>query len=64
LETPRLFLELAARTSEQSGEKGLGQGEEGEHDGHSDRAAEFLCDGKTFQKDNQLCSTPPIRPLW
>jgi hypothetical protein len=26
---------------------------------------EFLSgDGRTFQKDNYLCSTPPIRPLW
>ena len=26
---------------------------------------EFLCgDGRTFQKENHLCSTPPIRPLW
>jgi hypothetical protein len=26
---------------------------------------EFLCgDGRTFQKDNHLCSTPPIRSLW
>jgi hypothetical protein len=34
-------------------------------DGHSDRAPEFLCgDGITFQKDNHLFSTPPIRPLW
>ncbi|KAK6302769.1 hypothetical protein J4Q44_G00271240 [Coregonus suidteri] len=25
----------------------------------------FLCgDGRTFQKDNHFCSTPPIRPLW
>jgi hypothetical protein len=25
---------------------------------------EFLCgDGRTFQKDNHLCSTSPIRPL-
>jgi hypothetical protein len=25
---------------------------------------ELLCgDGKTFQKDNHLCSTPPFRPL-
>ena len=32
---------------------------------HPDRAPEFLCgDGRTFQKDNHLCSTPPIRPLW
>ena len=32
---------------------------------HSDRALEFLCgDGRTFQKDNHLRSTPPIRPLW
>uniref|UniRef100_A0AAZ3SLV7 Sleeping Beauty transposase HTH domain-containing protein n=1 Tax=Oncorhynchus tshawytscha TaxID=74940 RepID=A0AAZ3SLV7_ONCTS len=21
-------------------------------------------DGRTIQKDNHLCSTPPIRPLW
>ena len=47
--------------TEQSGEKDLGQ----KPDGHSDRALEFLCgDGKTFQKDNHLCSTPPTRPLW
>jgi hypothetical protein len=26
---------------------------------------ELLCgNGKTFQKDNHLCSTPPIRLLW
>ena len=26
---------------------------------------EFLCgDGRTFQKDNHLCSTPPIRLYW
>jgi hypothetical protein len=26
---------------------------------------EFLCrDGRTFQNYNNLCSTPPIRPLW
>jgi transposase len=32
---------------------------------HSNRAPEFLCgDGRNFQKDNHLCSTPPIRPLW
>jgi hypothetical protein len=31
----------------------------------TDRASEFLCgDGRTFQKDNHLCSTPPIRPVW
>jgi hypothetical protein len=31
----------------------------------TDRAPEVLCgDGRTFQKDNHLCSTPPIRPLW
>uniref|UniRef100_A0A0E9WIG2 Uncharacterized protein n=1 Tax=Anguilla anguilla TaxID=7936 RepID=A0A0E9WIG2_ANGAN len=47
--------------TEQSGEKGLGQGGEQEPDGHSDRALEFLCgDGRTFQKDNHLCSTPAI----
>ena len=27
-------------------------------------ASEFLCgDGRTFQKDNHPCSTPPIRPF-
>ena len=31
----------------------------------TERALEFLCgDGRTFQKDNHLCSTPPIRVLW
>jgi hypothetical protein len=26
---------------------------------------ELLCgNGRNFQKDNHLCSTPPIRPLW
>jgi hypothetical protein len=30
-----------------------------------DSAPEFLCgDGRTFQKDSHLCSTPPIRSLW
>ncbi|CDQ58571.1 unnamed protein product [Oncorhynchus mykiss] len=39
--------------TEQSGEKGLGQEGEKEPDGHS----EFLCGvGRTFQKDNHLCS--------
>ena len=34
-------------------------------DGHSDRALELICgDGRAFQKDNHLCSTPPIKPLW
>ena len=48
--------------TEQSREKGLGQGGDQEPDGHSDRALEFLCgDGRTFQKDNHLCSTPPFR---
>ena len=29
------------------------------------RALEFLCgDGRTFQKDNHLCSSLPFRPLW
>ena len=51
--------------TEQLGEKGLGQGGDQEPDGHFDRALEFLCgDGRTFQKDNHLCSIPPIRPLW
>uniref|UniRef100_A0AAZ3SVA3 Sleeping Beauty transposase HTH domain-containing protein n=1 Tax=Oncorhynchus tshawytscha TaxID=74940 RepID=A0AAZ3SVA3_ONCTS len=31
----------------------------------TDRAPEFFCgDGRTFQKDNHLCSTPSITPLW
>jgi hypothetical protein len=31
----------------------------------TDRAPKFLCgDRRTFQKDNHLCSTPPIRTLW
>jgi hypothetical protein len=39
---------------------GLGQGGDQEPDGHSNRAPEFLCgDGRTFQKDNHLYSTPP-----
>ena len=51
--------------TEQSGEKGLGEAGDQEDDGHSDRAPEFLCgDGRTFQKNNHLCSTSPIRPLW
>ena len=46
-------------------EKGLGQGGDQEPDGQSDRAVEFLCgDRRTFQKENHLCSTPPIRPFW
>ena len=29
----------------------------------TDRAPEFLCgEGKNFQQNNNLCSTPPIRP--
>uniref|UniRef100_A0AAZ3P640 Sleeping Beauty transposase HTH domain-containing protein n=1 Tax=Oncorhynchus tshawytscha TaxID=74940 RepID=A0AAZ3P640_ONCTS len=36
-----------------------------EPNGHSDRTLEFLCgDGRIFQIDNRLCSTPPIKPLW
>ena len=50
---------------EPSGEKGLGQGGDQRPDDHSDIAPEFLCeDGRTLQKDNRLCSAPPIRPLW
>jgi hypothetical protein len=45
------------------GQRG-GQGGDQELGGHSDRALEFLCgDGKNFQKDNHLCSTPLIRPF-
>ena len=50
--------------TEQSEEKGLGQGGDQEPDGHSDREPEFLCgDGRTFQKDSYLCSTPPNQAL-
>ena len=66
MEPPRLFLELAAPgLTEKSGEKDLGQGGDQEPNGNSDRAPEFLCgDGRTFQKDNHLCSIPPMKPLW
>jgi hypothetical protein len=48
-----------------SGEKGIGQGGDQEPDGHSERAPKLLCgDGRIFQKDHNLCRTPPIRPLW
>ena len=47
------------------GRRAFGQGGDQEPNGHSDRAPEFLCgDGRTFQKDNHLCSTPPIKSLW
>ena len=64
-ETTKTLADRPASQTEQSGEKGLGQEGDQEPDGHSDRATEFLCgDGRTFQEDNHLCSTPPIRPLW
>uniref|UniRef100_A0A8C4TAI1 Spectrin, beta, non-erythrocytic 5 n=1 Tax=Erpetoichthys calabaricus TaxID=27687 RepID=A0A8C4TAI1_ERPCA len=45
--------------------KGLSQGGDQEPDGHSVRAPEVLCgERRTFQKDNHLCSNPPIRPVW
>ena len=48
-----------------SGEKGLSQEGDKEHDGHSERAPEFLCgDGSTFQKDNHLCSTQAVMLEW
>ncbi|KAI3372164.1 hypothetical protein L3Q82_007017 [Scortum barcoo] len=48
-----------------SGEKGLSQGGDQEPDGHSVRAPAYLCrERRTFQKDNHLCSNPPIRPVW
>jgi hypothetical protein len=54
---PKLFLELAPQT-EQSGTKGFGLGRDQKPGVHSDIALEFLCgDGRTFQKDNHLCST-------
>ena len=47
-------LEIALRGimfHKQSGEKGFGQGDDQELDGHSDRAPGFLCgDGRNFQK--------------
>ena len=64
---PQKFLPRAGRPAKLSnwGEKGLGQEGDQEANGHSVRASEFLCvDGRTIQKDNNLCSTPPIRPLW
>ena len=52
----QLFLELAAQPNSNMMRSAIG---------HSDIAPEFLCrDGRTFQKDNDLCSTPLIRPLW
>ena len=63
LKPPRLFLELATWPNWAIG-GGPWSGDQ-ESDAHSDRAPEFLCgDGRTIQKDNHLCSTPPIRPLW
>ena len=60
-----VFIILELCQIEQSGEKGLGQGGDQEPDSHSDRAPEFLCGvERTFQKDNHLCITPPIWPLW
>ena len=50
--------------TEQSAEKSLGQGGDQETNGHSDRAPEFCGDGRTFQKDNHLCTTALIQPLW
>jgi hypothetical protein len=51
--------------TEKSGAKGHGLQGYQEPDDHYDRAPEFLLgDGKTFQKENHLCSTPPIRPSW
>jgi hypothetical protein len=62
--TFKLFIELPLGQTEQSGEKGLGQGGEQEPNGHSDRAPEFLSgDGRTFQKDIHLCSPTLFRPL-
>ena len=46
------------------GEKGLVQGGDQEPDSHTYRAPEFMCgDGRTFQKDKHLCSTPPNQAL-
>jgi hypothetical protein len=51
--------------TEQSEEKGLGQGGAQEPDDHSDRAPEFLCgDGRTLQKDNHLCSKQAFMVEW
>uniref|UniRef100_A0AAZ3SFY7 Sleeping Beauty transposase HTH domain-containing protein n=1 Tax=Oncorhynchus tshawytscha TaxID=74940 RepID=A0AAZ3SFY7_ONCTS len=45
--------------------RALVRGGDQELDGHSDRTPEFHCaNGRTFQKDNHLCSIPPIRILW
>ena len=56
------FLELAAWPNWAIGEKGIGQGGDQGPNGHSDIAPELLCgDGRNFQKDDHICSTPPIR---
>ncbi|KAI3366319.1 hypothetical protein L3Q82_000442 [Scortum barcoo] len=65
--TTRTLLPRAGRLSKlkRSGEKGLSQGGDQEPDGHSVRAPAYLCrERRTFQKDNHLCSNPPIRPVW
>ena len=62
LEPPRLFLELAS-TAKLSNRSRSGRWPRTQWS--LDRAPEFLCgDGRTFQKDKHLCSTPPNRPLW
>ena len=60
--TTILFLELVAWPNSAIVGEGLSQEGDQAPGGHSDRAPEFLCeDGRTFQRDNHLCSTPPIR---
>ena len=66
LEPPRPFLKLSAWPNWAIGGEGLWS-ERWPRTwwSLSDRDLEFFCgDGRTFQKDNNLCSTPPIRPLW
>ena len=52
------FGRLTLTQTEQLVRRAVFRGGEQEPNGHSDIALEFLCgDGRTFQKDNHLCST-------
>ena len=62
LEPPRLFLELAARPNWAIRGEGPWSGTSPRTRWSLWQSSRCLCgDGRTFQKDNHLCSTPPIR---
>jgi hypothetical protein len=64
LETPSLFLEQSPAKLSNRGRRDLFM-EVTKNLMVTDRALVFLCgDGRTFQKDNHLCSNSPTRPLW